>query len=334
MSWKVLVTAKPIEVTGRKAVSSLEQAGCQVTNAPIRSSISTSDLLDLIEGFDAVIAGTERYSAELFASPKAAHLKLISRWGVGYDAIDVAAATQQGVLISYTPGMTDEAVADYTFALLLGLVRNIPAGHQSMQRGQWQPQWGHDLNGKTLGILGYGRIGHAVARRAVGFGLRIIAHDPHSKLGDNPFNAQFVSLDELLAQSDYLTLHSSLTPLTRGMIDEARLRRMKPTAYLINAARGALIDESALIRALNERWIAGAALDVFVEEPLPPDHPLRHAPNVLLTPHQASSSRETGERISAATAQAVLDLISGRKPLQPLNPEVFNSPRFRAQIKA
>lgn len=332
MSWKVLVTAPPIQVVGQKAVALLEQAGCQVTTALIHGSIPTDELLNLIGGYDAIIAGTERYSAEFFSSPKAKDLKLISRWGVGYDAIDVTAASQQGLLICYTPGMTDQVVADYTFALLLGLVRNIPAGHQSMQNAQWQPQWGHDMNGKTLGILGYGRIGQAVARRAVGFGLRIIAHDPHAKPGDNPLDVQFVSFDEMLSQSDYVTLHVSLMPSTRGLIGEAQFRRMKPSAYLINAARGALIDEPALIQALNEGRIAGAALDVFAEEPLPADHPLRRAPNVLLTPHQASSSRETGELISLATAQAVLDLMSGQKPKLPLNPEVFNSAKFRARI--
>ena len=288
--------------------------------------------MELIEGMDGVIAGTEHYSAAVLQSSAAARLKIISRWGVGYDAIDVPAASENGIVIAYTPGMTDEAVADYAFALLLALIRRVPEGFVGMKEGLWLPRWGNDLSGKTLGIIGYGRIGHAVARRAWGFKLRLLAHDPSAQ--DHLQNdAEFVSLDELLAESDYVSLHAALTPRSRNLLGEDQFRKMKPTAVLVNTARGPLVDEAALLRALNEGWIAGAALDVFAEEPLPPGHPFRSASNLLLSPHQASLSRETGERVSLKTAEAILDLMNGREPGLVLNPEVFRSPRLRAPTR-
>lgn len=325
MSWKVLITATAMEKVGQRAIALMEQAGCQIVRVPLPIEFGGEELCDRLEGMDAVLAGSECYSAGVLASPAAARLKIISRWGVGYDAIDVAAATERGIVIAYTPGLTDDAVADYAFALLLALVRRVPEGYLSMRDGFWLPRWGHDMAGKTLGILGYGRIGHAVARRARGFDLRVLAHSPSQKPCDRAGKdeVRFVSLDELLAESDYLTLHAALTPSSRGLLGEAQLRMMKPTAWLINTARGALVDEQALLMALREGWIAGAALDVFAEEPLPAKHPLRTLPNVLLSPHQASSSRETGERVSRAAAQAIVDLMQGRRPRFVVNSEVF-----------
>jgi len=321
MSWKVLITATPIEKVGQNAVSLLTEAGCEIVHAP-QDAIGGEALIHLLAGVDAVIAGGgDHYSAAVINSPLVNRLKIISRWGVGYDAIDIPAATARGIVVAFTPGMTDGAVADYTFALLLALVRRIPQGHQSMREGQWSPGWGNDMSGKNLGILGLGRIGKAVARRAFGFNLRVLAHDPHPTAALEQSGIEFVSFNELLPRSDYLTLHAALAPKNRGLIGEAQLRQMKRTAFLVNAARGPLVDEAALIRALNEHWIAGAALDVFCEEPLPPNHPLRTAPNVLLSPHQASSSRETGERVSLAAAEAILDLMQGRTPKFVVNPQ-------------
>jgi glyoxylate reductase len=328
MSWKVVITALPMGNVGARAVESLQSAGCRTVLKP-RQSYHGRELLGLLDSADAVLAGMDQYSAAVFDSPEAARLKIISRWGVGYDAVDLRAATERGIVVTYTPGMTDEAVADYTFALLLAMARRVVEGNLSLRDGLWLLHWGHDLNGKTLGILGFGRIGGAVAKRARGFGLRLLAHDPHPRPAVADGDVQFVSLDELLAQSDFLTLHAALTPQTRGLIGENQLRHMKSEAYLINTARGGLIDEAALVRALREGWIAGAALDVFAEEPLPHGHPLFGAPNLLLSPHQAVSSLETGERISQVAAQAIIDLMNGQKPKLLLNPEVFESPTLR-----
>jgi phosphoglycerate dehydrogenase-like enzyme len=202
-----------------------------------------------------------------------------------------------------------------------------------MRAGQWTPAWGHDVFGKTLGLLGCGRIGQAVAKRATGFSMRLIAHDPAAPPEAKELGVKFVSFEELLAESDFLSLHAALTKENRGLLREAELRKMKSTAYLINAARGALVDEAALVRALEEGWIAGAALDAFVIEPLPADHPLRRAPNLLLTPHQASFAYETGERVSLSAAQAIIDLMNGRPPQFVVNPEVFKSPDLRARVR-
>jgi lactate dehydrogenase-like 2-hydroxyacid dehydrogenase len=251
---------------------------------------------------------------------------------VGYDAIDVSAATAQGVVVAYTPGLLNETVADFAFALLLAVARRVHLGHQSMSTGQWQGVWGNDVFGKTLGILGCGRIGQAMARRAKGFNMRLIGYDVAPSPEAEKLGIQFVPLEELLARSDFLSLHAALTPQNRGLLGEAQLRQMKPTAYLINTARGALVDEDALLRALRENWISGAAIDAFAVEPLPADHPLRKAPNILLTPHLASFARETGEKVSLSAAQAIVDLMNGRKPQFVVNPEVYKSSKLKAKL--
>jgi phosphoglycerate dehydrogenase-like enzyme len=256
----------------------------------------------------------------------------VSRWGVGLDCVDLAAATRAGVVICNTPGLLDEAVADYAWALLFAVARRVDAGQDLLRSGEWSVAWGHDIHGKTLGIIGCGRIGKAMARRAVGFGMRVLGHDPHvAKTGSE--GIEFVDLDRLLAESDFVSLHSALTSENRGLIGAAQLARMKPTSYLINTARGALIDEGALIAALRRGAIAGAALDAFAAEPLPADSPLRHCPRLLITPHQAFNSVETGEKVSLMAAEAIVDGLSGRRPKQVANPDVLASPTLRAPIR-
>jgi lactate dehydrogenase-like 2-hydroxyacid dehydrogenase len=230
--------------------------------------------------------------------------------------------------------LLNETVADFAFALLLALARRVHLGHAAMSTGRWEGHWGHDVHGKTLGILGCGRIGLAMARRGTGFNMRLLAHDLCANAEAEKLGVKFVSLDELLAQSDFISLHAALTPENRGLLNEERLRKMKPTAYVINTARGALIDEVALAKVLDENVIAGAALDAFVMEPLPAEHPLRGAKNVLLTPHLASFARETGERVSNTAAQAIVDLMQGRRPQFVVNSEVYKSSALRAKLEA
>ena len=333
MSWKVLITARTLDEVGQQAVAILKNAGCELVIPPKYGPHPADTLLKLLPGNDAVFASMDKFTAEVLASEAARTLKVISRWGVGYDAIDVPAATKNGIVVAYTPGLLNETVADCAFALLLSIARRIHLGHQGMSAGRWEPHWGHDVHGKTLGILGCGRIGLAMARRGTGFNMRILAHDICANPEAEKLGIQFVSLDELLAQSDFVSLHAALTPDNRGLLNEARLRKMKPTAYLINTARGALIDESALANVLNEGVIAGAALDAFVTEPLPAEHPLRTAKNVLLTPHLASFARETGARVSETGAQAIVDLMNGRRPQFVVNPEVYKSAALRAVLK-
>ncbi len=333
MSWTVLITSSAVVKIGQRAQESLRIAGCELLFPTKPGSPKTNELLALLPGVDAVVASTDPYSSAVLQSPAAARLKIISRWGVGFDSIDVSAATKAGIVVTYTPGMLDDTVADYTFALLLALARRVHEGHLAMRNGEWRVAWGSDVSGKTLGIVGCGRIGQAVARRAGGFNMQVLACDPSpDPMAEKP-GVRFVSLDELLAESDYVSLHAALTSQSRGLIGEAQLRKMKPTAYLINAGRGALVDETALLRALQESWIAGAALDTYLSEPLHADHPLRRAPNVLLAPHQASFARETGERVSLAAAQAIVDLKNGKRPQHVLNPDVFSSGNLRTVMK-
>ena len=331
-AWKILVTARTLDVVGQEAVARLRAAGCELTLKP--GPHKPEALLPLLSGHDAVFATTDNYTAAVLGASEAARVKCISRWGVGYDAIDVAAATRHGIVIAYTPGVLDEAVADFTFALLFAIARRIHVGHDNLRHGSWRGDWGHDVFGKTLGILGCGRIGQAVARRAAGFGMKLIACDPAPSPAAKALGATFVSLDELFATSDFVSLHAALTPETRGIVGAAQLRRMKKSAYLINAGRGALVDEAALVDALREGVIAGAALDTFVTEPLPADHALRTCPNLLLTPHIASFTRETGQRVSDIGAEALLDLMAGRRPQFVVNPEVFGAPALRAKLSA
>ena len=332
MSWKVLITARTLNEVGQTATELLNAAGCELLIPPRFGPLPAAELLQLLPGMDAVLASMDHFTAAVLGSPAASALKVISRWGVGYDAIDIPAATQQGIIVAYTPGLLNETVADYAMALLFALSRRVHEGHLSMRQGKWASAWGHDISGKTLGLLGCGRIGQAVARRAKGFNLRLLGYDIAPSSEAQGLGIEMVSLDRLLQESDYLSLHCALTPQSRGLLGEARLRQMKRTAYLINTARGALIDEAALLRALQEGWIAGAALDAFTVEPLPADHPLRGAPNLLLTPHQASFGRETGERVSLAAAQAIVDLQAGRRPRFVVNPEVYPLPALRAVL--
>jgi glyoxylate reductase len=331
MSWKVLITARVFDTVGKAALDLLQQSGCEVIIPSPAGPLRAPDLLPRIDGMDATLCSPDQYKAEILGSPEAAKLKIISRWGVGYDSIDIAEATRQGIVVAYTPGMLNETVADWTWALLLGIARRIPQSHGAMWQGEWKPLWGHDVHGKTLGLIGCGRIGQAVAKRAAGFDMRVIGYDPYPCQGTN---INFVSLDELLAQSDFVALHAALTPENRGLIGEAQLRKMKPSAYLINTARGPLINDEALVRALKEGWIAGAALDVFATEPLPADSVLRSAPNLLLAPHQASFARETAEKVTLAAAQSIVDLMQGRKPRWVVDESVFKSPNLRVKLNS
>lgn len=334
MTWKVLITARTINDVGQQAQGILTEGGCEMVVPPKLGPLKADELRKAIAGLDAALVSPDDYSAEVLATAELSNVKIISRWGVGYDSIHIPTATQQGIVIGYTPGMLDETVADYTFALLLGVARRIHEGHASMRAGEWSASWGHDVFNKTLGIVGLGRIGSAVAKRASGFNLRVLAYDPFPKPElAQKLGVKYLSLDELLEQSDFVSLHAAVTPQNKGLIGEAQLRRMKRDAYLINAGRGALLDESALLRALSEGWIAGAALDTFTLEPMATDHPFRTAPNVLLCPHQASFARETGERVSNTAAQAIVDLKNGCRPQFVVNPEVFDTPALRAKLK-
>jgi phosphoglycerate dehydrogenase-like enzyme len=330
MSWRVISTCPPFAQTGADAIRKLRAADCALASLAPAGPLAGDTLVSALADADAVIAALDVFDEAVFkALPK---LKLVSRWGVGFDAVDLAAATRCGVLVTNTPGVLDETVADLAFALLLGIARKIHTSAASMQHGEWSPEWGADVHSKTLGLIGCGRIGTAVARRARAFNLRVLVFDLRPNGEALALGVEYVGLEKLLAEADFVSLHAAVTDQSRGMIGAEQLRQMKPTAYLINTARGALVDETALAHALNKGQIAGAALDAYCAEPLTRFHPLRTAQNVLLTPHIASLTHENGARISDVAGKAVLELAAGRAPQNIVNPDVLKNPEVRARV--
>jgi glyoxylate reductase len=284
---------------------------------------------------------TERIDRELLeANPG---LRGVAQMAVGFDNIDVPAATELGVPVSNTPGVLTETTADLTWALILAVARRIPQAHDYMVGGRYR-LWGPNLflgddvgpgasgEPKTLGIVGYGRIGSAVARRAQGFGMRVLAYDPYAREAiESTELAAWADLDELLAESDFVTIHALLTDETRHLLDERRLRRMKPTAYLVNAARGPVVDEEALVRALREGWIAGAGLDVYEREPdMAPG--LAELETVVLLPHIASASVDTRGRMASMAAENAVAFLRGERARDPVNPEVYETDAYRRRV--
>jgi len=260
---------------------------------------------------------------------RAPRLRVVSNMAVGYDNVDVAACTRRGIPVSNTPGVLTDATADLAMTLLLAAARRLPEAAADAREGRWTTWsptgWlGADLAGATLGIVGMGKIGYAVARRARGFGLRILYADPGvHDVAEREFGAVRVPLDLLLRTSDFVTLHCLLTPETRGLIGEAALRAMKPNAILVNTSRGPVVDQDALVRALTEGWIAGAALDVTVPEPLPPDHPLYGLPNCLVLPHIGSATHGTRKKMAELACENLLAGLAGRQLPNCVNPEVY-----------
>lgn len=262
---------------------------------------------------------------------RAPRLRVVSNMAVGYDNIDVAACTARRIPVGNTPGVLTAATADLTMALLLATARQIPQASRDAREGRWvtwsPAGWlGADLEGATLGIVGMGKIGRAVAQRAKGFGMKLLYTDiPLPPEVEAELGATRVELPELLRQSDFVTLHVPLTPETRGLIGEEQLRLMKPHAILVNTARGAVIQMNALLKALQENWIGGAALDVTDPEPLPSNHPLYAQPNCLIVPHIGSATRDTRRRMAELACENLLAGLEGRRLPHCVNPEVYES---------
>lgn len=265
-------------------------------------------------------------AALLAAAPR---LRVVSNMAVGYDNVDVAACTRRGIPVGNTPGVLTDATADLAFALLLAAARRLPEASADARAGRWttwEPAgWlGADLTDATLGIVGMGKIGYAVARRGHAFGLRIVYTDPGTHdAAEREFGATRVPFDALLSMSDFVSLHCPLTAATRGLIDEAALRRMKPSAILVNTARGPVVDQEALYRALSEGWIAAAALDVTTPEPLPAGHPLYDLPNCLIAPHIGSATHGTRRRMAELACANLLAGLSGERLPHCVNPAVY-----------
>lgn len=261
---------------------------------------------------------------------KCPRLRVVSNMAVGVDNIDLAACTQRGIPVGNTPGVLTPGTADLAMALLLAIGRRLAEASSDARQGRWKTWsptgWlGADLDGATLGIIGFGKIGQAVAHRARGFGLRLRYSDPddHPEL-EASLGAQRLPLEQLLRESDFVSLHVPLTPATRGLIGREALRLMKPSAYLINTARGAVVDPGALYDALQNGWIAGAALDVTDPEPLLPDHPLYSLSNCLITPHIGSATANTRRRMAELATDNLLVGLTGQRLPHCANPQVYD----------
>ncbi len=259
----------------------------------------------------------------------APELKVVANVAVGYNNIDMATATARGIVVTNTPDVLTETTADFAWALLMATARRVVEADRYVRAGkftqwEWELLWGSDVNGKTLGILGFGRIGKAMARRARGFGMRVLYHDAvrADAAAERELGVTYVDKATLLKESDFVTLHTLLSPQTRHLIGAAELRQMKRTAYLINAARGPIVNEAELVQALKEGWIAGAGLDVYEEEPkVQPG--LLSLSNVVLAPHIASASHETRLRMATLAVENCLAVLEGKTPPTPVNPEVL-----------
>jgi len=316
MSKPVVLLYEPIH---QKALEVLK-AGADVRMA---ASLEEDALLGQVADVDGIIIRANgRVSRRLMqAAPR---LKVVARHGVGVEAIDRQAAAERGITVVNTPAANDESVAEQCVAFMIVLAKRILESDRALRAGDWQARYrliGAEVQGKTLGLVGFGKIGQRVAAICRnGLGMPILYHDVVAYAqAERALGARRVPLDELLQESDFVSLHLPLLPATEALIGEAALRRMKPSAFLINTARGPVVDQAALVRALREKWIAGAGLDVYDPEPLPPDSPLLQMDNVVLSPHMASHTDEALLRMAMVVTD-VLAVIEGRAPESPVPP--------------
>ena len=325
---KVLVN--PFQLYGRPCpyLDSLREAGFEITfTNPHSRHLSEDEVIRHLDGTFATIAGSEPYTARIFEA--APQLRVVARFGVGHDKIDVDAATAHGVAVAMAFGLNHDAVADYTAAMILALGCRLFTHHDIVACGQWGCTVHPGVNGKTVGIVGLGRVGMAVVNLCSTFDMRLLGYDvlPDQDAAQ-PGRIERVSLDTLLRESDFVTLHLPLTNDTRHFINAERLRLMKPSAFLINTARGGIVDEDALVHALREGRLAGAALDVFEREP-PAGSPLLGLRNVVLAPHAAGLDEPTEMRIGRHCAETILGVYQGR----PLDKNVFLNPKAYAHAR-
>ena len=311
---RVLVTPTSFGKNDPGLCAELEDQVGEVIYNKTGKPLSSKDVASLLPGMDGYIAGLDMIDRT--ALNTADCLKVISRYGVGYDRIDLNAAREKGIIVTNTPGANSVSVAELTIGLLLSLARQIPESIQSVRQGKWPRTSGISLRGKTVGILGLGAIGKCVAVRLKRFDCRIIAFDPNvddefvAKLG-----VEVVSMDEVISQADFLTLHLPVVPETRGLVNEEFLNKMKKGSFLLNTARGELVNENDLLAAIQSNHIAGAALDVFSQEPPSIDNPLIQMPNVLVTPHSGAQSDDATNAMGRMAMEDCLAVLRGLDPL-------------------
>ncbi|WP_297416789.1 hydroxyacid dehydrogenase [Thermococcus sp.] len=303
---KVLVAA----LIHEKAIGVLKEAGFEVVYEEYPDE---ERLIELVKDVEAIIVRSKpKVSRRVIeAAPK---LRVIGRAGVGLDTIDLDAARERGIKVVNSPAASSRSVAELAIALIFNVARKMAFADRKMREGVWAKKQceGTELEGKTLGVVGFGRIGYQIAKIAKAIGMNVLLYDPYpNEERAKEVGGTFVSLEDLLKESDVVTLHVPLVDATYHLINEERLKLMKPTAILINAARGAVVDNAALVKALQEGWIAGAGLDVYEEEPLPKDHPLTKLDNVVLTPHIGASTVEAQMRAGVQVAEQIVEILKG-----------------------
>jgi D-3-phosphoglycerate dehydrogenase len=318
---KVLITPATLAGVDGTFLKVLRDGGFEIAFSPIVRQLLEDEIYDLLKGVDATIAGSEPYTRRVLQGHP--QLKVIARAGVGYDAVDTPAATDAGKIVTIAPGTNQDAVAEHTFALMLAIAKNLISQHLSTRAGKWPRQANLPLRGRTLGIAGLGRIGKAVALRGECFGMKLCAYEPFP---DQQFVAahkiKLMPMEQLFVESDYLSLHIPLTAESKYLINKKSLALMKASAYLVNTARGGLVCEADLIAALKAKRIAGAALDVFEDEP-PPASALFEMDNVVVTPHTAGVDLQSRDDMAESAARAIVDISKGQWPAEKIvNPEV------------
>jgi len=318
---KVLIAPAPLANVEGRFLQVLRQAGFELVYPPVNKQMVENEILTALNGIHASVAGSEPYTPRVLAAHP--QLRVIARVGVGYDAVDVAAATEHGIAVCIAPGTNQDAVAEHAFCLILALTKNLISQHLGTKAGVWPRGTNLPLRQQTLGIAGLGRIGKAMALRGKAFGMKLIAFEPYP---DHDFAAsvglRFVPFEQLLAESDFVSLHLPYVPQSKHLINRKTLALMKPTAFLINTARGGLVCEADLIEVLRNRKIAGAGLDVFEEEP-PGKSPLFELDNVVLTPHAAGGDWKSRDDMALSAAEAIVSLSRGEWPAEKIvNPEV------------
>ncbi len=307
MGWKVLVTAPYMQPVIDRFKPLFDKRDVELIVPPVEERFEEEDLLHWIGDVDGVISGDDRFTERVLQA--ATQLKVISKWGTGIDSIDQEACKKLGIAVRNTPGAFSDPVADSIMGYILCFARNLPWMDQAMRRGVWRKIPGRSLRECVLGVIGVGNVGKALVRRALAHGMRVFGNDLVEMEQDflEETHIEMVSKEELLEQSDFVSINCDLNPTSHHLMNETRFAQMKDTAIVINTARGPVVKEEALIWALENGEIGGAALDVFEAEPLPEDSPLRKMDNVLLAPHNANSSPEAWERVHQATVHNLLE---------------------------
>jgi D-3-phosphoglycerate dehydrogenase len=318
---RILLTTTSFQDTPGEHHDRLAATGWELVTA--RGPLSEADTLAAVGEVDGYICGDDAITRRVLekASPR---LKVLSKYGIGVDKIDVAACTEMGIPVLFTPGVNHTTVAEHAFLLLLALEKNLLFHCDSTRAGGWKRQTGHELLGKTIGIVGLGRIGREVAIRAKAFGMRPLGYDVY---WDDAFAAEHgvtraATIDEVFAQSDYLSLHTNLTPETRDLVRAETIRRMKPDVIVINCARGEIVNTADMAAALASGRVRGYGTAVLDVEPPPADHPLTHLPNCLVTPHVGSRTSESVQRQALAAVENLVRAMHGEPPLAQVNPQV------------